>query len=55
MGVAAAADDHTSLAEHSVKFHRAIVDAAGNRLLTNLWLSLNIETRTTITLLVETQ
>ena len=53
MRVAAAANDHASLAEHSVKFHRAIVDAAGNRLLTNLWLSLNIETRTTITLLVD--
>jgi DNA-binding GntR family transcriptional regulator len=53
MRVAAAADDLTSLAEHSVKFHHTIVEAAGNRLLTNLWLSLNIETRTTITLLVD--
>jgi len=53
MRVAAAEGDLTSLAEHSVKFHRVIVEAAGNRLLTNLWLSLNIETRTTITLLVE--
>jgi DNA-binding GntR family transcriptional regulator len=53
MRAAAAAIDHESLAEHSVKFHRAIVDAAGNRLLTNLWISLNIETRTTITLLVD--
>jgi DNA-binding GntR family transcriptional regulator len=53
MRAAAAADDLTRLAEHSVKFHRAIVEAAGNRLLTNLWLSLNIETRTTITLLVD--
>jgi DNA-binding GntR family transcriptional regulator len=53
MRAAAAADDLTSLAEHSVKFHRTIVEAAGNRLLTNLWLSLNIETRTTITLLVD--
>ena len=53
MRVAAAANDHAGVVEHSVKFHRAIVEAAGNRLLTNLWLSLNIETRTTITLLVE--
>ena len=53
MRIAAAANDHANLAEHSVKFHRAIVDAAGNRLLTNLWISLNIETRTTITLLVD--
>ena len=53
MRIAAATNDHAGVADHSVKFHRAIVEAAGNRLLTNLWLSLNIETRTTITLLVE--
>jgi DNA-binding GntR family transcriptional regulator len=53
MRIAAKKNDLAGLAEHSVKFHRAIVDASGNRLLLNLWLSLNIETRTTITLLVE--
>jgi len=53
MRISATADDLSGLAEHSVKFHRAIVEAAGNRLLTNLWLSLNIETRTTITLLAD--
>jgi DNA-binding GntR family transcriptional regulator len=53
MRMAAQSNDLAGLAEHSVKFHRAIVDASGNRLLLNLWLSLNIETRTTITLLVE--
>jgi DNA-binding GntR family transcriptional regulator len=53
MRIAAQNKDFASLAEHSVKFHRAIVDASGNRLLLNLWMSLNIETRTTITLLVD--
>ena len=53
MRVAAQNNDLGGLTEHSVKFHRAIVEASGNRLLTNLWLSLNIETRTTITLMVE--
>ena len=33
-------------------FHRAIMASAGNRLLLNLWNSLQIETRTTITLLI---
>ena len=39
--------------EHSVTFHRAIMEAARNRLLLNIWQSLQIETRTTITMLVE--
>ena len=43
----------SDLADHSVRFHRAILDAAGNQLLTNIWVSLHIETRTTITLLAE--
>ena len=42
-----------ALGGHSVTFHRAILEAAGNQLLTNIWLSLQIETRTTITLLAE--
>ena len=41
------------VADHSVAFHRAVMDAAGNKLLTNIWLSLQIETRTTITLLAK--
>lgn len=49
---AVAADTH-GVVEHSVKFHRAIMQAAGNRLLLNIWQSLQIETRTTITMLVE--
>lgn len=43
----------SDVAYHSVTFHRAVMDAAGNKLLTNIWLSLQIETRTTITLLAE--
>jgi len=49
---AAAAVDAPALGEHSVAFHRIIMEASGNRLLLNLWTSLQIETRTTITLLV---
>ena len=45
--------DLDELADHSVRFHRAVLNAAGNQLLTNIWLSLQIETRTTITLLAE--
>ena len=36
-----------------MKFHRTIMEAAGNRLLLNIWQSLQIETRTTITMLVD--
>ena len=45
----------TSPASSSIPstFHRAIMEAAGNRLLLNIWQSLQIETRTTITMLVE--
>ncbi len=50
---AAIAGDTPGVVEHSVKFHRSIMDAARNRLLLNIWQSLQIETRTTITMLVE--
>jgi DNA-binding GntR family transcriptional regulator len=53
MRKAANAGDTQALVEHSVKFHRAVMEAAGNRLLLNIWQSLQIETRTTITLLVD--
>lgn len=53
MREAALAGDTHGVVEHSVKFHRAIMKAAGNRLLLNIWQSLQIETRTTITMLVE--
>ena len=53
MRAAALAGDVPGVIEHSVAFHRAIMEAAGNRLLLNIWLSLQIETRTTITMLVD--
>ena len=53
MRMAAAAGNVYGIVEHSVAFHRAIMDASGNRLLLNIWQSLQIETRTTITMLTE--
>lgn len=53
MRQAALAGDTHGVVTHSVTFHRAIMEAAGNRLLFNIWNSLQIETRTTITMLVE--
>lgn len=53
MRAAARADNVYGMIEHSVKFHRAIMEAAGNRLLLNIWQSLQIETRTTITMLTD--
>jgi DNA-binding GntR family transcriptional regulator len=50
---AAKRGDIVAIANHSVEFHRTVMEAAGNQLLTNIWLSLHIETRTTITLLAE--
>jgi DNA-binding GntR family transcriptional regulator len=35
--------------QHDVRFHRRIVEAAGNEVLLDVWLSLGIELRTTIT------
>lgn len=51
MRAAAAAGEVPGVIDHSVAFHTAIMAAAGNRLLLNIWLSLRIETRTTITML----
>jgi DNA-binding GntR family transcriptional regulator len=53
MRKAALAGDTHGVVEHSVKFHRSIMEAARNRLLLNIWQSLQIETRTTITMLVD--
>lgn len=53
MRAAAKRGDLAAIADHSVAFHRAVMDAAGNQLLTNIWVSLHIETRTTITLLAD--
>jgi DNA-binding GntR family transcriptional regulator len=46
---AAAADDVVELVRGSVEFHRAVVGAAGNRLLLEIWDSLHIEARTLAT------
>ena len=53
MRESALASDIHGVIEHSVTFHRSIMEAAKNRLLLNIWQSLQIETRTTITMLVE--
>ena len=53
MREAAVAGDVHGVIDHSVTFHRSIMEAAKNRLLLNIWQSLQIETRTTITMLVE--
>jgi DNA-binding GntR family transcriptional regulator len=47
---AAAADVHEFIAR-DVAFHRVIVEASGNRTLQELWQSLHVELRTTITLI----
>jgi DNA-binding GntR family transcriptional regulator len=49
MRAAADADDVRELVRGSVEFHRAVVSAAGNRLLLEIWDSLHIEARTTAT------
>ena len=48
---AALAGDVDGLVRHSYRFHRAILEASGNQLLLNVWQGLNIETRTTITMM----
>ncbi|MDP3896288.1 MAG: GntR family transcriptional regulator [Mesorhizobium sp.] len=53
MRAAAEKGDTQGVVDHSVAFHRAIMAAAKNRLLLNIWQSLQIETRTTITLLTD--
>jgi DNA-binding GntR family transcriptional regulator len=51
MRAAAQAGDLDAMCTHSVAFHRQIVEASGNALLLSMWASLQIETRTSITLL----
>jgi DNA-binding GntR family transcriptional regulator len=51
MHEAADADDLHALVEHDVAFHRLIVEASGNRVLFETWLSLRIEARTIVTAL----
>lgn len=50
VGAAGAGDLHSQVA-HDVAFHRIIVEACGNSILRDVWLSLRIEARTTITAL----
>ena len=45
-----AGDVHEFIA-HDVAFHRVIVEASGNRTLQDLWRSLHVDLRTTITLI----
>jgi DNA-binding GntR family transcriptional regulator len=53
MVAAALGGDLQRLADESVAFHRAVLDSAGNTLLSAIWSSLAIETRTTITLMAD--
>lgn len=53
MVAAAHAGDLERLADESVAFHRTVLDSAGNALLSAIWSSLAIETRTTITLMTD--
>jgi DNA-binding GntR family transcriptional regulator len=54
MRAAAEAGDRHELLVHDVRFHRLIVEAAGNATLQQVWRSLHIEARTLITLLGDT-
>jgi DNA-binding GntR family transcriptional regulator len=47
----AAASDMQEQVEHDVRFHRLIVEASGNARLIEIWNSLQVEARTTITAL----
>src|SRR5919198_6527727 len=51
MRTAAERGDLHEQVEHDVAFHRLIVEAAGNQVLLETWLSLAIESRTTVTAL----
>lgn len=51
MRAAARAGDVQAICAASVSFHRHVIDAAGNELLKHAWESLQIEARTSVTLL----
>ena len=51
MRAAARAADVHEFTTHDVGFHRLIVEASGNRTLQELWQSLHVDLRTTITLI----
>jgi DNA-binding GntR family transcriptional regulator len=48
---AASAEDVHAFVDHDVAFHRRIVQASGNGTLLELWTSLHVDMRTTITLI----
>jgi DNA-binding GntR family transcriptional regulator len=50
MTAAAAIDDVEAVVEHSEGFHRLIIDASGNRLLSNVWTGLSIVEHTELTM-----
>ncbi len=54
MQEAAASGNLSEEIYHDVEFHRIIVEASGNRLLQDLWMSLRIEARTMISVLAST-
>jgi DNA-binding GntR family transcriptional regulator len=51
MALAAKRKDLKKVVEGSIRFHRLIVEAAGNRVLLDTWSSLHIETHSLVTLL----
>ncbi|MCC7025140.1 MAG: GntR family transcriptional regulator [Thermomicrobiales bacterium] len=51
MREAARAGNVDGLVTHSYRFHRAIIEASANHLLLSVWQGLQIETRTTITMM----
>jgi DNA-binding GntR family transcriptional regulator len=50
MKAAVRADDTNALAQHDIAFHRLVVEAAGNSVLEQSWMSLGVESRITISL-----
>jgi DNA-binding GntR family transcriptional regulator len=50
MGAAAAQGDVEAVVDHSEGFHRLIIDASGNQLLSNVWTGLSIAEHTELTM-----
>lgn len=53
MVAAAMADDTVGAVEHSIAFHRKVLEAAGNKLLLKIWLSLQVDIHTAVTMFSE--
>jgi DNA-binding GntR family transcriptional regulator len=51
MRQAAALGDVRAQVEHDVRFHRLVLEAAGNRTLLDVWSSLRVEARTLLTVI----